>query len=171
MAFMMWERPSPRSLGPDPIGKNTLVAITTWSRGAYCRSARPVISSLIPQQYSSAVSKKLTPRSNARLKNGLHSRSSRTQRRLDRMPKEKQPRLRRLTLRPTRPRLTYCMVHNEKTGAPGRTRTCDILLRSQITLPEQHLHRFRFSFIFNSLNTNRFRCTLVTFRCTLVTYW
>ena len=63
-------RDSPRPFGPGRIGLNTLVAITTSSRRASSLSARPVISSLAPNEYTFAVSKKLMPSSSARRKNG-----------------------------------------------------------------------------------------------------
>jgi hypothetical protein len=42
------ERPPP--LGPSRIGMKTLVATTISSRSAISRSARPVISSLVPSE-------------------------------------------------------------------------------------------------------------------------
>jgi hypothetical protein len=48
------------------------------SRAAIDRSARPVISSLTPSEYMSAVSKKLIPLSNAARKNGCAAASSST---------------------------------------------------------------------------------------------
>ena len=65
--------------GPLPMVKCTFVAITTSSRFPYFRSARPVISSLTPIEYMSAVSKKLIPASIARRKNGCAASSSSTQ--------------------------------------------------------------------------------------------
>ena len=61
---MMWCRDSPASLGPSPIGIRTLVATSTSSRSA--PSAWPRISSDRPLEYTSAVSKRLTPASRAR---------------------------------------------------------------------------------------------------------
>src|SRR5438105_12621665 len=107
MEWVMCLRERPRSLGDDPDGKKTLVAMTTSSRRASSRSARPVTSSLAPFEYMSAVSKKLMPASIARTKNGRAASSSRTQERHFDEPYVMQPRQRRETLRPVLPRLTY----------------------------------------------------------------
>ena len=72
-------RPSPRLLGRSPMGLNTFVAMTISSSFAYSRSALPVISSLRPSEYMSAVSKKVMPASTARLKKGSDAFASSTQ--------------------------------------------------------------------------------------------
>ncbi len=89
---------------PLPISPWTLVASTTSSIRAYFLSARPVISSLTPTEYTSAVSKKLMPASTARLKNGCASSSSSTQSRHFFEPYDMQPRQMRETRRPVEPR-------------------------------------------------------------------
>jgi hypothetical protein len=68
-------RESPPPFGPGRIVQKTFVARTTSSRRAKSRSARPVISSLAPNEYTLAVSKKLMPSSRARLKKGRASSS------------------------------------------------------------------------------------------------
>jgi hypothetical protein len=73
-------------LGPVLIGKLTFVAITSSSRRAIARSARPVTSSLTPSEYMSAVSKKLMPASIARVKNGCAAASSSTHGRQSGLP-------------------------------------------------------------------------------------
>ena len=70
-------RDRPRSFGALPLGKKTLVAMTTSSRFAKSRSARPTTSSLAPFEYMLAVSKKLMPASSASRMNGRLSSSSR----------------------------------------------------------------------------------------------
>ena len=65
--------------GRSFIGQNTFVAMTSSSSFAMDRSARPVISSLTPSEYMSAVSKKLIPLSSANLKKGWAAVSSSTQ--------------------------------------------------------------------------------------------
>src|SRR5437868_5666126 len=107
MACMMCLRDRPRSFGDEPEGKKTLVAMTTSSRRASSRSARPVTSSLAPFEYMSAVSKKLIPPSMARTKKGRAASSSRTHERHFDDPYVMQPRQRRETLRPVLPRVTY----------------------------------------------------------------
>ena len=72
-------RESPAPLGPGRIRPWTLVAMTTSSRRVSWLSARPTISSLEPSEYTLAVSKKVTPRSSAREKNGLLASSPRVQ--------------------------------------------------------------------------------------------
>ena len=54
----------------------TLVAITSSSRRPSSARARPVISSLVPSEYTFAVSKKLIPASIAWRKNGRLASSS-----------------------------------------------------------------------------------------------
>ena len=70
-------RDSPAPFGPGRIRPCTLVASTISSRRAKSFSARPVISSLDPAEYTSAVSKKLIPASIACRKNGRLASSSR----------------------------------------------------------------------------------------------
>src|SRR5215470_5066586 len=100
-------RDKPLSLGPSPIGKQTFVATITWSRFAYSFSARPVTSSLTPREYMSAVSKKLTPHSSARLTNGLLAASSRVHGCHSGDPYVIMPRQIRETFRPVEPSRTY----------------------------------------------------------------
>ncbi|SKV55963.1 Uncharacterised protein [Mycobacteroides abscessus subsp. abscessus] len=69
-------RDSPRPFGPERMGCRSLVAITTASRSANWRSARPRISSLDPLEYMFAVSKKLIPASRACWINGRLADSS-----------------------------------------------------------------------------------------------
>ena len=105
------------------MGKNALVAMTTWSRVVKSFSARPTISSLTPREYMSAVSKKLMPASSARRMNGRLASSGRIQGRQAVDPKVIVPRQRRETRRPVRPRLTYsmsCLVRSDP-GAAVRT--------------------------------------------------
>ena len=61
---MMCLRERPTSFGPSPMEKRTFVARTTSSRTP--SSARPVISSETPFEYTSAVSIKLPPASRNR---------------------------------------------------------------------------------------------------------
>ena len=73
------EEQQPRSLAVGPIFWKTLVATTACSRGMdSSRRAWPSTSSLAPSEYMSAVSKKLTPASHARRKNGRLASSSST---------------------------------------------------------------------------------------------
>ena len=58
----------PRRLGPGAMAPLTLVATTTSSRCAISPSQWPVIVSLRPTEYTSAVSKKVTPASSAAAK-------------------------------------------------------------------------------------------------------
>src|SRR5580704_7937429 len=58
---MMWWRDSPESFGPRPIPIRTLVATSTRSRRP--RRTWPRISSARPEEYTSAVSIRLTPAS------------------------------------------------------------------------------------------------------------
>ena len=99
---------SPPRFGPVPIRSRTLVATTASSRFAYSRTALPVISSLTPSEYTSAVSKKLMPSSTARRKNGIASSSSRIQGRHCRLPKLMQPSAILETTSPLFPRREYC---------------------------------------------------------------
>ena len=62
------DRPAP--LAPLRIRPWTLVATTISSRSAKSLSARPTISSLVPSEYTFAVSKKLMPASSACWMNG-----------------------------------------------------------------------------------------------------
>src|SRR5437016_2517409 len=116
MAWVMCLRERPRSLGDDPDGKKTLVAMTTSSRRASSRSARPVTSSLAPLEYISAVSKKLIPASRARTKNGRAASSSSTHERHLLVPYVMVPRQMRETWRPVLPRLTYFMRRQNAEG-------------------------------------------------------
>src|ERR1044072_1432951 len=111
-------RESPPIFGPEVIGKKTLVAITSSSRFPNSRSARPVTASLAPNEYMSAVSKKLIPASMARLKNGRAASSSRIHGRHFDDPYVMQPRQRRETLRPVLPRFVNFMA---KSYAPSRS--------------------------------------------------
>ncbi len=75
-----WERDRPWSFGPFPIGKYTLVASTYSSRREKIRLSRaPVIRSLAPSAYMSAVSKNVMPPSAARRTMGSAAASSRCQ--------------------------------------------------------------------------------------------
>jgi hypothetical protein len=70
-------RDSPVPFGSSRMVENTLVASTISSRLAKSLSARPVISSLDPSEYTFAVSKKLIPASRAcRISGRLASSSS-----------------------------------------------------------------------------------------------
>ena len=71
-------RLSPPPLGPGVIGMNTLVAITASSRERYFGTSRPVATSLAPEEYVSAVSKKKIPASTAALMKGSVASSSST---------------------------------------------------------------------------------------------
>src|SRR6185437_15984151 len=111
MACLMCLRERPRSLAEGPMGLNTLVAMTACSRGmASLRRALPRTTSLAPFEYMSAVSKKLMPASQARWMKGRLSGSSRTQGRHFEVPYVMQPRQRRETLTPARPRLVSSML-------------------------------------------------------------
>jgi hypothetical protein len=72
-------RDSPAPFGPSCIRPCTLVASTISSRRAYSTSARPTISSLLPAEYTLAVSKKLIPASSACRMNGRLDSSSNDQ--------------------------------------------------------------------------------------------
>src|SRR5919106_1466057 len=103
-----WRAERPRSLGQSPIAPYTLVARTTFSRRPPpCASQRPMIRSVQPspffQPYTFAVSKTLIPRSSAASMTAKLSASLVTG------PKFIVPRQRRLTTRPVRPRVAYCM--------------------------------------------------------------
>jgi hypothetical protein len=63
-------RDSPAPFGPGRMRPCTLVATTISSRRAMSRKARPTISSLVPSEYTFAVSKNVMPRSSACLMNG-----------------------------------------------------------------------------------------------------
>jgi hypothetical protein len=68
------------AVGAGPHPSCTFVAMTRSSRELVSAfSARPVISSLVPSEYTFAVSKKLIPASRAWAKNGLLEASSRVQ--------------------------------------------------------------------------------------------
>jgi hypothetical protein len=60
-ASMRRERDEPASLGPSPVGRLALVEISTRSRRPL--TARPSTSSEAPAEYTSAVSKSVTPAS------------------------------------------------------------------------------------------------------------
>ncbi len=107
--LMMCFRDSPRSFGSSLIGLNTLVAITTLSRCAKSRNARPSTSSLAPSEYMSAVSKKLMPCSSDRLMNGRPASSGSTHARHFGSPYVMAPRHRRETFSPDDPSRTYCI--------------------------------------------------------------
>ncbi len=77
IAIMMALRDRPPPFGPGRIRPCTLVASTISSRRPKSRSARPVISSLEPAEYTFAVSKKFIPASMAWRKNGRLVSSSR----------------------------------------------------------------------------------------------
>ena len=106
--WTMCLRDRPPRFGPGPMRILTLVAMTASSRDANSRTAFPVISSLTPSEYTSAVSKKLIPSSTARRKNGMASSSSRIQGRHSRLPKLMQPSAMRETTMPLSPRRAYC---------------------------------------------------------------
>ncbi len=59
-----WYRLLPRSLGPLPVGKYALLAMTSASRS--CAMSFPRMRSDAPPAYTSAVSKKFTPASRQR---------------------------------------------------------------------------------------------------------
>jgi hypothetical protein len=103
-------RESPPMFGPEPIGKNTFVAITSSSRLPYSRKKCPVTTSLCPCEYTSAVSKKLMPASIARLKNGPAASCSSTHGRQLAEPKLMHPRHNRETLTPVFPSRVYSIV-------------------------------------------------------------
>ena len=69
-------RDRPTAFGPLRIGPLTLVASTISSRFAMSASARPMNSSLVPIEYTFAVSKKLMPASSACWMNGRDVSSS-----------------------------------------------------------------------------------------------
>ena len=79
ISVMIALRDRPLPFGSFRDWKKTLVAITTSSRLAKSRIARPRISSLVPSEYELAVSKKLIPSSRARAKNGRLCSSSSVQ--------------------------------------------------------------------------------------------
>jgi len=76
---MMCLRERPWPFGPVVIGLKTLVAITSSSRDRSDRRSRPVTASLSPAEYTSAVSKNVTPASTAALTIGAARSSSSTQ--------------------------------------------------------------------------------------------
>ena len=76
ISVMIALRDKPQPFGPWRIWPWTLVATTSSSRSANSASARPTISSLVPSEYTLAVSKKLIPASTARLMNGRDASSS-----------------------------------------------------------------------------------------------
>src|SRR5262245_37235304 len=102
-------RDRPRSFGSFPIGQYTFVATTTLSRAVNSFSVWPRNSSLTPREYMSAVSKKLTPASIARLINGRPSVASRTHGRHFGVPYVMHPRHSRDTFKPDEPSRTYSM--------------------------------------------------------------
>jgi len=83
------------------------------------RSARPVISSLTPSEYMSAVSKKLMPASKAARKNGCAARSSSTHGRHFGSPYDMRPRQMRETVSPVVPSVVNCMAHELETFSRG----------------------------------------------------
>ena len=87
----------------------TLVAITTSSRFAMSARARPTYSSLVPSEYTLAVSKNVMPASSARRMNVRDVSSSSDHEWVPRpdSPKLMQPRQMRDTSRPVSPSLTY----------------------------------------------------------------
>ena len=68
-------RDRPRSLGPVPVGQNTLVQISTDSRRTPC-SARPMTDSARVPAYTSAVSKVVMPSSSAAATHAVAASSS-----------------------------------------------------------------------------------------------
>ena len=112
MASMMCLRDRPPSFAPGPIGFMTLVAMTAWWRGMNSLTSVPVISSLTPLLYTSAVSKKLMPPSAARRTNGRASSSESVHGKVPcpGVPKLIMPRQMRLTFMPVLPSRTYSMV-------------------------------------------------------------
>src|SRR5688500_15495540 len=97
-------RDKPCLFGPSPMRLKTFVAMTISSSLPNSRNKRPVISSLTPSEYMSAVSKKLMPASIAVLKNGGAASASRTHGRHFGSPYDMQPRQRRETVTPVWPR-------------------------------------------------------------------
>ena len=73
---MITLRESPAPFGPRRIRPCTFVASTISSRWAKSARARPTISSLVPSEYTLAVSKKLIPASIACSMNGRLASSS-----------------------------------------------------------------------------------------------
>src|SRR6185436_5933511 len=110
-ACLMCLRDCPRWFGSSPIWLCTLVAMTTRSRltPSFFRQL-PSTTSLCPSEYTSAVSKKLMPRSSACLMKGRDSVSPNTQLRHSGEPKVMVPRQIWETLSPVEPRLTYFML-------------------------------------------------------------
>ena len=86
MAERMCLRDSPRPFGPGVIWPCTFVATTTSSREMNLRSSRPVATSLVPPEYTSAVSKNVTPPSTAMRTIGSAAASSRTHGRSESLP-------------------------------------------------------------------------------------
>ncbi len=68
MALLRWRLERPRSLGPSPVGKRPLVAMTTRSRisGDCFANQRPMIDSDSVLLYTSAVSTNVPPTSRKR---------------------------------------------------------------------------------------------------------
>ena len=99
------DRPIP--FGPGRIRWYTFVASTTSSRRAKSFRARPVISSLLPAEYTFAVSKKVTPASSASLmmRRAASSSSTHGWPPRDGSPQLMQPRVRADTWSPVRPSL------------------------------------------------------------------
>ncbi len=86
MPDRMCLRDSPRPFGPGVIAPLTFVATTTSSRAMYFGSRRPVATSLAPPEYTSAVSKNVTPPSTARRTMGSAASSSSTHGRSESLP-------------------------------------------------------------------------------------
>ena len=103
-------RDRPPALGSSLILKKTLLATTTSDRSAMSLRAPPRISSLTPNEYISAVSKKLTPNSSARSMIGRLSSSVNIYGRHFLLPKVSVPRQIRDTLSPELPRFTYSIL-------------------------------------------------------------
>src|SRR5215204_2609032 len=109
---MMCLRERPTSLGPSPMGKRTFVARTTSSRTP--SSARPVISSETPFEYTSAVSIKLPPASRKRPTISLEVSSSAS------CPKVMHPRHSSETINPVLPRRPYSMRRSSQASSVER---------------------------------------------------
>ena len=69
------------------------------------------------------------------------------------------------------PNLTGVNQYAEKLGAPGKTRTPNLLIRSHVARHEHTLSHLLNTLILKDTRTHRLRLALVTFRPILVTYW
>ena len=109
ISFIIATRDKPLPLGPGRILPCTLVAMTTSSREAKSLMARPRISSLLPREYTFAVSKKLIPASSARWMKGRLAASSIVHGWVpcSEAPKLMHPKQIRDTCKPVSPRFTY----------------------------------------------------------------